>query len=279
MIPFDFIYCRPDTLLEATSVFSQLEEQALSPVYYSGGSEIITMSRAGSIAPGAVIDLKSIPECLALEPLPDKLVIGAANTLNTIRESKLFPLLATACGRVADHTNQCRITLGGNLCGTIIYRETSLPLMLSEAEVVLCSAAGTRVVRFHDVFRQRMLLNRGEFVAQVHIPAWALHLPCTHIKKTAQEKIDYPLVNVTAMVRGDTLLVAFSGLCAFPFRSPEIEQILNDRSVSMQARVAAVPGLLPEAAHSDVEGSGAYRLFVLKHTLQNLLEEWEHGAI
>ena len=31
---------------------------------------------------------------------------GAACTLNQIKESKLFPLLSLACGRIADHTNQ-----------------------------------------------------------------------------------------------------------------------------------------------------------------------------
>lgn len=279
MIPYEFIYCRPDTLLEAVDIYSQLYAEGASPVYYGGGSEVITMARAGSIRPGAVIDLKSIPECLALELLPDKLIIGAANTLNTVKETKLFPLLGTAGGRVADHTNQCRITLGGNLCGTIIYRETSLPLMLADAEVVSFGPAGMRVRTFQEAFHRRMQLVPGEFVAQVHIPAWALHLPYVHIKRTAQEKIDYPLVNVTAMISGEKLRAAFSGLCTFPFRSSKVEQVLNDRTASVQARVDAVPPLLPEPAHTDVEGSGAYRLFVLKNILQTLLEDWERGSI
>ena len=49
MIPFDFIYCRPNTLSEALEAYSQLKSEEKGPVYYAGGSEIITMSRAGSI--------------------------------------------------------------------------------------------------------------------------------------------------------------------------------------------------------------------------------------
>ncbi len=142
MIPLDWVYCRPDTLAEAASAYVDFLKKGLSPVYYGGGSEIITMSRAGSIQPGAVVDLKGIPECLELKRDADKLIIGTANSLSQISESKLFPLLGTAAGRIADHTNQCRITLGGNLCATIIYRETSLPLLLCDAKVVLCGPKG-----------------------------------------------------------------------------------------------------------------------------------------
>lgn len=279
MIPIDFIYVRPDSLGEAADVYSQMQTEGIIPVYYGGGSEIITMSRSGSISPGAVIDIKSIPECNAMELLPDKLIIGAANTLNMIKESKRFPLLGTACGRIADHTNQCRITLGGNLCGTIIYRETSLPLMLSDADVLLYGPAGARTCAFNTVFSRRMQLNSGEFVAQVHIPVWALGAHYIHVKRTAQEKIDYPLVNVTAIRKGDEIRAAFSGLCAFPFRSAEIERALNDRNLSVQARVDSVQAMLPEEAHTDVEGSGAYRLFVFKNIILNLLEEWDNDTV
>jgi CO/xanthine dehydrogenase FAD-binding subunit len=279
MIPYDWIYCRPDTLSEASAAYVQFQSEGLSPVYYSGGSEVITMSRACSIRPGAVVDLKSIPECLELEQNEDKLVIGAANTLGRIKDSKLFALLGTACGRIADHTNQCRITLGGNLCGTIIYRETSLPLMLCDAQILLFGPEGMRCEAFNNVFFRRMHLAPGEFVVQIHIPSWALNAPYIHVKKTAQEKIDYPLVNVTALRAGEEIRVAFSGLCAFPFRSRKIARVLCDRSLSCEARVEAVAGLLPEKAHTDVEGSGEYRLFVLKNTLLDLLEEWKFDSI
>lgn len=278
MIPFDFIYVRPDTLTEAAAICAQLKAEAKEPLYYSGGSEIITMCRAGSIRPNAVIDIKCIPECNALTFSGDKLIIGACNTLSRIKESQMFMLLGKACGRVADHTNQCRITLGGNICGTIIYRETVLPLLISDAQVTLFGTNGSRTVPINSVFSQRMIVDEGEFVVSVHIPLWATQAKFFHIKKTTNEKIDYPLVNVTALVKDGLLRASFSGLCAYPFRSMEIEQVLNDKAVSVNARVLAVAAMLPDTALSDVAGSGAYRLFVLKNTLQSLLEE-SHGAI
>jgi CO/xanthine dehydrogenase FAD-binding subunit len=279
MIPFDFIYCRPDTLVQAVETYTQWTAEGKTALYYGGGSEVITMARAGDIKPDAVIDIKAIPELNELAQKDDHLAIGAACTLNAIKKSGLFPLMGLACGRIADHTNQCRITLGGNLCGTIIYRETSLPLLLSDARVALFGPQGEKTVEFRDIFRETMRVEPGEMVVSVHMPLWALTARYAHIKKTANEKIDYPLVNVTALWKDDVLRVAFSGICAFPFRSGAIEAVLNDRGLSPGARAEQAVSLLPAPPHDDVEGSGKYRAFVLQNTLRSLLEEWENGQI
>ena len=279
MIPFDFIYCRPASLEEAVQVYTQFQAENKIALYYAGGSEIITQCRAQSIRPDAVIDIKSIAECTSLTNDPSGLHIGAACTLTQIKESRMFPLLGLACGRIADHTNQCRITLCGNLCGTIIYREASLPLLLSDAVLTLYGPDGKREVPFQNIFKGRMLLNPGELVVQVHIPPWALNAKCAHIKKTTNEKIDYPLVNVTAIRKDGFLRIAFSGLCTYPFRSTEIENALNDAALPHNARIEKAIALLPEAAHTDAEGSGAYRVFVLRNILLTLLEDMDHGKI
>lgn len=279
MIPFDFIYCRPGSLKEAADIHLALRREGKTPVYYAGGSEIITLCRAGETRPGAVIDIKRIPECTALSMDGEALVVGSCCTLNQIKESNLFSLLRLSCGRIADHTNQCRITLGGNLCGTIPYRETSLPLLLSDAEVTLYGDTGERTVSFSHVFDGRMRLGPGELIVRVRIPGWALEARHVHVKRTGYEKIDYPLVSMAAIWKDDVLRAAFSGICSHPFRSEAIEAVLNDRTVSCAARAGKAADLLPEAPHNDRQGSGEYRMFVLKNTLQALLEEWEHGAV
>lgn len=184
--------------------------------------------------------------------------IGSLCTLNQIKESRLFPLLTLACGRIADHTNQCRITLGGNLCGTIIYRETSLPLLLSDASITLFGDKGLRTISFQSAFQGRMQLAAGELVVQLHIPNWALQASSIHVKRTANEKIDYPLVIMAVILRGKDLRAAFSGICPYPFRSLQIEAALNDSSLSCAARAEKAAELLPEPAYHDVEGSGEY---------------------
>lgn len=279
MIPFDFVYYRPDSLKEAVDTFSEIQSRGGAAAYYAGGSEIISMCRTGSIRPEAVIDIKSISECMSLTIDSARLHIGCVCTLGQISELRLFPLLRLSCGRIADHTNQCRITLGGNLCGSIIYRETSLPLLLSDAEITLYGPKGGRTVPLKSVFHGRLMMGPGEMAVQIHVPVWALSARCFHIKKTANEKIDYPLVSVAALWKDGSMRAAFSGVCSYPFRSGEIENALNDRTKSFEERAKKASSLLPEPALSDAEGSGEYRLFVLGNTLQELLEGAENGAV
>jgi len=279
MIPFGFSYLRPDTLEEAVSAHREFAQKGGTALYYAGGSEIITMSRVGAIRPDAVIDLKNIPELNVLSVYHGGLTLGAALTLNQIRESGLFPLLGLACGRIADHTNQCRITLGGNLCGTILYREASLPLLLADAEVQVFGPEGERTLPFRRAFDGRMRLAPGELLTRVRVPGWALSARHAHIKQTARDKIDYPLVNVTALVAKGALRCAFSGLADAPFRSAGVEAILNDHATPVGDRAALAAAALSERARGDAEASKEYRVFVARNALKTLLEGWEDGSL
>lgn len=271
MIADDFIYCKPKTIREAIKAFHTLNKENKKVFYYSGGSEIITMARAGSRVPDAVIDIKNIPECKVLELKNNYLVIGGAVTLNRIEESKLFPLLGTTGARIADHTNQCRITLGGNICGTIIYKETVMPLLLSDAQVLICGSGRRKRASLHEVFHKRIKLEEGEFIYQIKIPERYLSSPFTHVKKTAVEKIDYPLVSVCTLEHKGFLRIAFSGICSFPFRSGEIEDVLNDKHISIEDKLGKMHELLPEPPITDYEGTGEYRLFVLDNIIKEIL--------
>lgn len=273
MIPYDFAYTRPDTLSEAYAAFLKLQANKMAPVYYAGGSEIITMSRTGSMQPGAVIDIKSIPECTSITQDETGLHIGSACTLTQIKESNFFPLLTVTAGRIADHTNQCRITLGGNLCGSILYRETSLPLLLADASLTILGSQGLQTVPFQSVFTGQMQLNPGELAVQVHIPVTMLKLPHFHVKRTANEKIDYPLVTMAALLTDRFVRIAFSGICAYPFRSPEIEAVVNTTSLSSALRAEQAVSLLPAPVYQDIEGSSEYRKFVFQNTLEALIQE------
>ena len=275
MIPFNFDYYRPDTIDEAVSAYLELDSANKEPVYYSGGSEIISMARVNNIHTKAVIDLKAIPECNVLEFRGDRLVIGSSVTLSRLSEENPFPLLSKACCRIADHTMQCRITIGGNLGGTVIYREASLPLLLSDCEVIMTSGGTLRKLPLKEVFGERLRLPRGEFIVQFVIGSEYVSLPFVHIKKTKNEKIDYPLISLAALKKDDRIRLALSGMCPFPFRSPGMEECLNDRNDSWGVRIDKALGRLPAPILNDISGSDGYRRFVLKNTLLNTLKPLE----
>ena len=94
-------------------------------------------------------------------------------------------------------------------------------------------------------------------------------------QKTKNEKIDYPLVSIAALKKDDRIRLAMSGVCSFPFRSPQIEECINDKSISREARATKVLDLLPAPVLNDISGSDGFRKFVLKNTLINTLETLE----
>jgi len=275
MIPFDFEYHCPDTIAEAVQIFLTLEAAGKNPKYYGGGTEIISMARMNNISTGAVIDIKRIPDCNALEVQDDHIVIGAGITLTQIHEANYFPLLSQAAARVADHTIQNKITLGGNLCGTIIYKEALLPLLLSDSEVILAGSNGSRSAAINDFWQEKPGLNQEEMIVQVNVPKKFSKLPYVHVKRTKQDKINYPLVTICALKADGEIRAAFSGLCRFPFRSALIEAELNNHSLPLEKRMDQVMSHIPGEILSDIEGSAAFRKFVLKNLLSSIVGSLE----
>lgn len=273
MIPFDFEYYRPESVGEAVQLFEKLDRLGKKPVYYGGGTEIISMGRMNNIATGAVIDIKAIPQCTAMELQDDHLVMGAGVTLTQIHEANYFPLLAQAASRVADHTIQNKITLGGNFCGTIIYREALLPLLLADSEMLIAGPKGEKNLPLDQVFNQWVMLDKGEFIVQVRVLKPYLSLPYRHVKRTKEDKIHYPLLTICAMKVDDQVRTAFSGLCDFPFRSPGMENELNDKTRPVEKRIENALILLPCNLPDNLEGSAAYRKFVLSSLLASILTE------
>ncbi|MEK4873348.1 FAD binding domain-containing protein [Bacillus sp. FSL W8-0102] len=227
MISFDFEYYKPSTLNEAVQLFYTLQIQKKRPIYFSGGTEIITLGRLNLVTPGAVIDIHDIPECKVLQVDKHHLVMGAALTLTEIEKANVFPLLSKTASEVADHTARNKITLGGNICGKIFYREAVLPFLLTNSQVVIAGPSGIKRVPIQDVFYKQLRLQTGEFLVQIVTNRNDLSVPSVSIKKRRQWDTGYPLVTIAAMKTKEGIRTAFSGLCPFPFRSKQIEDDVN----------------------------------------------------
>lgn len=282
MIPFDFEYYKPSSAKEAVGLFHTLNSQGKNPMYYGGGTEIISFSRLYQLYPKTVIDIKGIPECNVLEFQEDRLIIGAANTLTQIQESNYYPLLSWCGGRVADHTIRNKITLGGNICARIPYREAVLALLVSSCEVVIECKDGTRRELLEKVFNQSLRLESGDLLLQVILNKSCTGLPFFSVKRTAngevkypQDRIGYPLISAAFVKRDVGIRAAFSGLCSFPFRSLDLENVLNNQSIPIGDRLDRIIKLLPAQIMNDIDGSREYREFIFRNTILEALEKLE----
>lgn len=270
MIPCDFDYYKPDTIEEAVKLYKDLKDKGKIPKYYSGGTEIITMSRASNLYMDAIIDLKGIPQCRQQEVSCDCLNIGASLTLTEIAEANLFPLLSLTVQRIADHTVQDKITLGGNICGTIIYKEGLLPLLVSDSYAVVADYRGLRNIPVKDIFQRELKLNEEEFIVSFVIRRCYTELPYLHAKRTKSDKINYPLITLAAILEDNKVKMAFSGLCRYPIRSVTMEDWLNSSSLPEALRIQYALKSVPDFILDDLEGSASYRRFLLESMLHEV---------
>jgi CO/xanthine dehydrogenase FAD-binding subunit len=79
------------------------------------------------------------------------------------------------------------------------------------------------------------------------------------------------LLTTAGIKAGGQLRIAFSGLFSYPFRSVQIENILND-TISFEERADKIADNVSDNILDDSNGSSGYRKYVLKNTILNVLE-------
>ncbi len=271
MIPFDFDYCKAETIEEAVKAYAELKESKRAPLYYGGGTEIVTLCRKGQISPGALIDIKSIPECRVLGIKGERAVFGSALVLSEIADSKVFPLLARTCRGIADRTVRNRLTLGGNVCGRLPYREAILPFLLCEGEALIAEEKSTHWVPLRAIFDKRLKLAPGELLVQMAVPKEALELPYSVVRKTKGGRIAYPIVTAAGVKAKGAIRIALSGAFGYPVLLDSTGGFKEDASAAGPFAELIEP--FARSFISDVWASSDYRRLLTELSVAQIFEE------
>lgn len=274
MIPFTFKYELPETIEEAVLAWKSADKKGENPLYYSGGTEIITLCRDQKIKPGTIIDIKKIPECNEISH-NDHFTYGTALSLNKVIENTKSPFLAKTLKSIADHTIRNKLTLGGNIMGRLPYREAILPFLILEGSVQIASVSGIKLVAISDIFTKRMIMGKEELLINLSFlqgqeDKWFI------TRKEKSGRIDYPILTACFCTSFGKIKMAVSGAFSFPLRSTESEIILNKKSLSMEKRAASVVNFLDSSFRTDFRASAEYRKHILKMAITNALNYLEN---
>jgi CO/xanthine dehydrogenase FAD-binding subunit len=273
MIPYDLVYLRPDDAGEAVHLFGQARRDGLEPAYYAGGTETLSFIRHNQIRPRALIDIKEIRECREAVREGGRFVFGAALSLNQVIDSGLFPPLSTTCRRIADHTVRNRLTLGGNICGRLPYREAVLPLLVAGAEAEITGPSGPHWESLEERFRKRLRLEPGELLLRVRVSAGAAGAPWFYRRRQRGTRVDYPLLTCCLLESDGAIRLALGGACGYPVRDREAEQVLNDPSLDGREKIEKTVGRFEPRIRGDFRASAEYRGFLLARVLEEALAE------
>lgn len=274
MISFDFEYYQPTSTTEALTIYENKSNHKKRIFYYSGGTEFISRARRDEITADVVIDIKEIPECTLFHQTNNQLQIGAAHPLSIISKQSDYPLLANIAASIATRTERNKITIGGNLMSHLPYKEMMMPLLVADAIVHTCGAEGQRTIPISD-FASRLdsPLNKGEWMTSISIPLEVMKSPFLHIRETKQSALNYPLVSLVAILHKGKIRLACSGLCAFPFRSAQLEEILNDHSLPIERCIQLCAESVPGPILDDIQGSKQYRSFMFQQGIRKIIQE------
>src|SRR5215210_2472551 len=167
-------YLQPQALDDALALLARYGEDAR---IVAGGTDIIVeLSRA--IRPtSTLIDVTAIPGLRHVGLTDGIISLGALTTHNDVVASPLcrqraLPL-AQACWEVGAPQIRTRGTVAGNLITASPANDTITPLVALDADVVLLSAGGERILRLEGFYLgvRRTALASDELLREIRFPA------------------------------------------------------------------------------------------------------------
>ena len=289
MKPAPFEYFAPQTVPEALELLNQ---RAVDAKILSGGQSLMPMLNFRLVKPGALVDINGIDELAyirqensVLAPvLAPVLAIGAATRQSRVMASeevsRACGLLSEALAFVGHPAIRNRGTIGGSIAHADPSGEQPLVAATLEAELVLQSVRGARVLQADAFFLDHLTtaLEPDELLTEVRFPVlngrtgWSF-------QEVSRRRGDFAVVDAAAAVTFDErgvcqqARVVVGGVSGVPMRLWRLEEAL--------AGTELAPLLIAEAAElvkgeidpqSDIHASAEYRRDVAAVLVRRALE-------
>jgi len=281
-------YEAPTTVAEAVGLLAEHEDEA---TILAGGQSLIPLMALRLARPGVLVDINRLSE-LSLVTVTDGRVTIGAMTREYVAEdsatvSDTVPLLAAALPLIGHEAIRSRGTIGGSLAHADPAAELPAVALALDAEFVVRSLSGDRVVPASEWFQGYLATSRrpDEMLTEVRFPAAG---PGTGVafEEVARRHGDFAIVGVAvSLTLTDDVIsdarLAFAGIGDVPVRAADAEGLLTGQRPSAElfdeAARQAVTGIDPPA---DLNGSSEYRKKVaatlvrrgLQAALDNALE-------
>jgi aerobic carbon-monoxide dehydrogenase medium subunit len=262
-----FEYEAPATIAEAVGLLAEHQDEAN---VLAGGQSLIPLLALRLARPGLLIDINGLRELSGVTLTDGWVVIGAMTREYVAEESEIVadrvPLLAAALPLIGHEAIRSRGTIGGSLAHADPAAELPAVARALDAEFVLRSQAGDRVVPAAEWFEGYLATARraDEILLEIRFPAAAPGTGAAFVE-VARRHGDFAIVGLAASltladgVIGDARL-AFSGLADVPVRAAAAEELLTGQRPSPElfddAARRATAGIDPPA---DLHGSSEYR--------------------
>jgi carbon-monoxide dehydrogenase medium subunit len=280
-------YFQPQSLDDALALLARHGKDAR---IVAGGTDVVVELSRGIRPTPTLIDVTAIPGLRRIG-MPDGIIsLGALTTHNDVVASRLcreraLPL-AQACWEVGAPQIRTRGTIAGNLITASPANDTITPLIALDAEIVLLSAGGERVLRLADFYLgvRRTTLAPDELLREIRFPAMRENQRGRFVKLGLRRAQAISVIDAAVVLTFDgnavtEARIALGSLAPTIVRAGTAEDFLAGKTLTPE--VCSEAAALACAAVSpidDVRGTAAYRLQTLHNLLARTLEELGRGS-
>jgi carbon-monoxide dehydrogenase medium subunit len=268
VIPTSFGYDRPTSVAEALELLARYQGDAK---ILAGGQSLIPLLKLRLARVSRLIDIGRLRELQAIRDTGDGgVAIGALATYRDVLGSPLAmsraPLLALAIPDIADVQVRNRGTLAGSIAHADPAADMPAVVQALEAEIVLRSRNGERVVPAVSFFEGPFAsdLAEDELLIEIRIPAQPAGAGMAY-RQLEQRASGYSIVGVAAIVGRiggsvTTARIAITGVGDVAYRASAVEGALlgtsGDDAAIASAAAHAADGV---TVASDIHADAVYR--------------------
>jgi len=274
-------YEAPTTVHEAVELLAEHQDQAN---VLAGGQSLIPLLALRLARPAVLIDINGLPELSGVSAADGWVAIGAMTREYVAEESETIadalPLLAAALPLIGHEAIRSRGTIGGSLAHADPAAELPAVARALDAEFVVRSQSGERVVPAAEWFEGYLTTSRrpDELLMEVRFPT-ARQGTGASFQEVARRHGDFAIVGLaTSLTLSDGKVsdarLAFAGISDVPVRAFDAEDLLVGERPSAElfdeASRRATDGIDPPA---DLHGSADYRKKVAATLVRRGLQE------
>jgi aerobic carbon-monoxide dehydrogenase medium subunit len=260
-------YRAPDTVADAVGLLADYQDEAS---VLAGGQSLIPLLALRLARPAVLIDINGLTELTAVRAADGVVTIGAITREYEAEESAVLadavPLLAAALPLIGHEAIRNRGTIGGSLAHADPAAELPAVALALDAEFVVRSSSGERVIPAAEWFEGYLTTSRGsdELLTEVRFPA-AGRGTGVSFQEVARRHGDFAIVGLAASLSlSDGVIsdarLAFAGVADVPVRAAVAEDLLTGERPSSElfaeAAERATAGLSPPG---DLHASPEYR--------------------
>ena len=169
----DFSYEAPATVAEATALLAEHQDEAS---LLAGGQSLIPLLALRLARPAVVVDINGLDELSGVSVTDGQVTVGAMTREYMAEESETvaatLPLLASALPLIGHEAIRSRGTVGGSMAHADPAAELPAVARALDAEFVVRSQSGERVIPAADWFQGYLTTARrpDEILVEVRFP-------------------------------------------------------------------------------------------------------------